>query len=122
MFEFGNIELPETKEELCMLEIERPGDFQDNLVFLWRNVPKAFDSPDFMAMLRWLKVATDNHVPHVYVGFSAYWSGPIRNAVYFTLGEKGTIVPVPDDNDDVEVAELVRSLNNHTGEEYTLAT
>lgn len=122
MFKLGIHELPETKEELCMLEIDCPGQFRAMLAYLWRNVPRSFDCPEFITMLQWLKIATDNHVPHVYVGFSAYWTSPIRNAVYFTLGEKGTVIPVPNDDADEEVVELVRSLNNHSGEEYTLAT
>lgn len=120
MFKFGNIDLPETPEELCMLEIDQPGEFSDNLEFLWRNVPKSFNYTDFVEMLKWLKVATGNRVPHVYVGYSMYWTTPIRNAVYFTLGEKGTVIPVPDDITD-DTRKLIASLVNHTGEEYTLA-
>lgn len=120
MFKWHVFDLPETPEELCMLEIDRPGEYAKTLKFIWHNTPRDFNSPVFMRTLKWLIVATRNRVPHAFVGYSEFWTSGSSPGIHLTLGHNGTVIMIPETISDEE-REIISSISNYTGEEYTLA-
>lgn len=126
MYKWHGRDLPETPEELCMLEIDRPGEYANTLKFIWHNTPRDFNSPVFMWTLKWLIIATRNRVPHAFVGYSVHWTsftvGRSNSGagIHLTLGHNGTVIMIPETISD-EAREIISSISNYTGEEYTLA-
>ena len=118
MFKWHVFDLPETPEELCMLEIDRPGEYAKTLKFIWHNTPRDFNSPVFMRTLKWLIVATRNRVPHAFVGYSEFWTSGSSPGIHLTLGHNGTVIMIPETISD-EAREIISSISNYTCLLYT---
>jgi hypothetical protein len=117
MQKFSGFELPETPQELTLLELQNQEGAKEIAlgVLATLRVMSPYSST-VLRLCKWATTASDNLVPHVYA-YTVHQQGQYK----LVINMFGNIVNVEIADDNTTLQRIASQANNHTHDHFILA-